>query len=87
MADGDEAIGPNRVETAKAELAGLKEPCIDLDVDYAPVKPPYTRDSPAEQGLVVVVLDLEMMLAYKETLGPDWFRGHLREADEGAVPE
>jgi hypothetical protein len=79
VTNGDETVGPDRVKAAKAELSCFKKPRVDLDIDDAPVKPADTRDALPKQRLMIVVLDLKMMLAYKQALGPDWFRGHLRE--------
>jgi hypothetical protein len=44
------------------------------------MKSANAREALAEKDLVIVVLDLKVVLAYKEALGPEGFDGHLRGA-------
>ena len=73
------AVGEDRLEAVDVDLASLKRPCVELEVEHPPVGRGDSREPGREQTLVIRVLPLKVVRLEEEAIEPQGFtRPHER---------
>src|SRR5271155_2242419 len=82
-ASHEDAVGPHRFQAAQAELTGLQQTIVDLQVEDPPIEPANRCDPVTKKELVIVILGLKVMLADEEPFTPNRLSRHRLGPDRG----